>query len=268
MVCWFRLSSQLTACLQLEVGYRLPQPKLCPDSVYSLLLQCWREDPSQRLSFKELRNALCDLLHQLRKRSGGSFYCTPARLPLLRETSSFTAVEEQYAGSYVESDLLLSDSRFEEYLPSDSECSADDDTSGVNTDSEVMPSYENATAAASERALASNRSSSHNWRRACRSPAHSPVTRHRRAEQAVPGSSTNTVCSHVLLWVDDRPTSKENLAFVDLVKQQAPFVDIVLLPSLQDLQDWLETHAEEATQVQQLRRLRVMTNRYRKEGGL
>ena len=87
--------------------------------------------------------------------------------------------------------------------------------------------------------------------------------------EAVPSDSSSlpSALSHTLLWIDDRPASTESLAFADLVKQQAPFVDIVLLPSLCDLRGRFEAHAVQPAQLQQLDQPRVMPNRYCKAGG-
>lgn len=32
----------------------LPQPAICPDSVYKLMLSCWRRDTKHRPSFQEI----------------------------------------------------------------------------------------------------------------------------------------------------------------------------------------------------------------------
>lgn len=38
----------------LDSGKRLPQPKRCPDAIFTLLLACWTAAPADRPSFKEL----------------------------------------------------------------------------------------------------------------------------------------------------------------------------------------------------------------------
>ena len=38
-------------CDALQSGYRMPQPSGCPDKLYSLMLNCWAEEPENRLSF-------------------------------------------------------------------------------------------------------------------------------------------------------------------------------------------------------------------------
>jgi serine/threonine protein kinase len=35
-------------------GYRMPQPEGCPDSVYTIMLQCWAADPTTRPTFTTL----------------------------------------------------------------------------------------------------------------------------------------------------------------------------------------------------------------------
>ncbi|XP_015253272.1 PREDICTED: discoidin domain-containing receptor 2 isoform X4 [Cyprinodon variegatus] len=39
----------------------LPQPVLCPDSLYKIMLNCWRRNAKERPSFQELHGALLDL---------------------------------------------------------------------------------------------------------------------------------------------------------------------------------------------------------------
>lgn len=38
----------------------LPQPVLCPDSVYKLMLSCWRRDTKDRPSFQDIHRLLQD----------------------------------------------------------------------------------------------------------------------------------------------------------------------------------------------------------------
>lgn len=38
----------------------LPQPMLCPDSVYKLMLSCWRRDTKDRPSFQDIHRLLQD----------------------------------------------------------------------------------------------------------------------------------------------------------------------------------------------------------------
>lgn len=39
-------------------GERLDKPDICTDQVYTLMLQCWHEDPVERPSFEELYGIL------------------------------------------------------------------------------------------------------------------------------------------------------------------------------------------------------------------
>jgi len=41
-------------------GERLPQPVNCPDELYQLMMKCWKENPEERPTFRQL---LSDLLH-------------------------------------------------------------------------------------------------------------------------------------------------------------------------------------------------------------
>ncbi|CAH1776273.1 unnamed protein product [Owenia fusiformis] len=39
---------------QIDRGYRAPRPKLCPESMYETMLQCWEEDANKRPTFEYL----------------------------------------------------------------------------------------------------------------------------------------------------------------------------------------------------------------------
>ena len=40
---------------ELQQGYRMPRPMGCPDKLYNVMLDCWREDPASRPTFETLR---------------------------------------------------------------------------------------------------------------------------------------------------------------------------------------------------------------------
>ena len=40
---------------QIVQGYRMPQPKGCPDQLYNIMLHCWRENPTSRPRFEALQ---------------------------------------------------------------------------------------------------------------------------------------------------------------------------------------------------------------------
>ena len=40
---------------QLQQGYRMPRPMGCPDKLYDIMLNCWREDPDCRPTFETLQ---------------------------------------------------------------------------------------------------------------------------------------------------------------------------------------------------------------------
>ncbi|XP_070620999.1 tyrosine-protein kinase Lck [Erythrolamprus reginae] len=44
----------------LERGYRMPRPDNCPEELYKLMLQCWRDNPEQRPTFEFLKGVLED----------------------------------------------------------------------------------------------------------------------------------------------------------------------------------------------------------------
>ncbi|XP_062996276.1 tyrosine-protein kinase Lck isoform X2 [Elgaria multicarinata webbii] len=44
----------------LERGYRMPVPDNCPEELYKLMLQCWKESPEQRPTFEFLKGVLED----------------------------------------------------------------------------------------------------------------------------------------------------------------------------------------------------------------
>ena len=39
----------------LQQGYRMPRPMGCPDMLYDIMLDCWKEEPSNRLTFETLQ---------------------------------------------------------------------------------------------------------------------------------------------------------------------------------------------------------------------
>ena len=41
-------------CNAVPLGYRLEQPRFCPDQLYELMWQCTQHDPEQRPSFADL----------------------------------------------------------------------------------------------------------------------------------------------------------------------------------------------------------------------
>ena len=47
-------------------GYRMPQPPGCPDKLYNIMLNCWREEPKNRPLFEALQWQLEDLFINLR----------------------------------------------------------------------------------------------------------------------------------------------------------------------------------------------------------
>ncbi len=40
---------------QLQQGYRMPRPMGCPDKLYDIMLDCWREEPANRPTFETLQ---------------------------------------------------------------------------------------------------------------------------------------------------------------------------------------------------------------------
>ena len=50
---------------KIENGDRLPLPELCPPSLYNLLLHCWRYEPTERPTIKQVESFLYDLLNSL-----------------------------------------------------------------------------------------------------------------------------------------------------------------------------------------------------------
>ena len=45
---------------RIEKGYRMPQPRGCPDSLYKIMLQCWSKEPADRPRFSALELTLYD----------------------------------------------------------------------------------------------------------------------------------------------------------------------------------------------------------------
>ena len=44
----------------IQQGYRMPRPPGCPDKLYSIMLNCWREEPANRHTFETLQWQLED----------------------------------------------------------------------------------------------------------------------------------------------------------------------------------------------------------------
>ncbi|NXE04355.1 LCK kinase, partial [Lophotis ruficrista] len=44
----------------LERGYRMPQPDNCPQELYELMMQCWKESPEERPTFEYMKSVLED----------------------------------------------------------------------------------------------------------------------------------------------------------------------------------------------------------------
>ncbi|NXG67591.1 LCK kinase, partial [Hemiprocne comata] len=44
----------------LERGYRMPQPDNCPQELYELMMQCWKERPEERPTFEYMKSVLED----------------------------------------------------------------------------------------------------------------------------------------------------------------------------------------------------------------
>uniref|UniRef100_A0A914DB92 Protein kinase domain-containing protein n=1 Tax=Acrobeloides nanus TaxID=290746 RepID=A0A914DB92_9BILA len=49
----------------LQSGGRLEKPILCPENLYTLMESCWKEDPVERCSFKQIRESLLKMLEEL-----------------------------------------------------------------------------------------------------------------------------------------------------------------------------------------------------------
>ena len=46
---------------KIKIGYRMPLPPGCPDQLYNIMLDCWRQEPSERPTFESLQFNLEDL---------------------------------------------------------------------------------------------------------------------------------------------------------------------------------------------------------------
>ena len=42
----------------LQQGYRMPQPVECPNELYDIMLDCWKDEPPERLTFENLHHHL------------------------------------------------------------------------------------------------------------------------------------------------------------------------------------------------------------------
>ena len=43
-------------------GYRMPKPDGCPDTLYEIMLSCWKDEPESRWTFDYLQSALQDMV--------------------------------------------------------------------------------------------------------------------------------------------------------------------------------------------------------------
>ena len=48
------------ALAKVEQGYRMPPPPGCPDPLYQIMLDCWKQDPEERPTFEYLKFHLED----------------------------------------------------------------------------------------------------------------------------------------------------------------------------------------------------------------
>lgn len=44
----------------LDKSYRMPSPEGCPEELYEVMLQCWKEKPEERPTFEHLQDLLSD----------------------------------------------------------------------------------------------------------------------------------------------------------------------------------------------------------------
>ena len=49
--------------VQVKKGYHMPQPAECPESLYQIMLQCWKTKPEERVTFEFLKHYLENYLH-------------------------------------------------------------------------------------------------------------------------------------------------------------------------------------------------------------
>ncbi len=47
---------------EIKTGFRMPRPEHCQDELYQMMLNCWSEDPDDRLPFHKLSTKLGKLL--------------------------------------------------------------------------------------------------------------------------------------------------------------------------------------------------------------
>lgn len=61
--CWLRSPLGMTnpeVIRNLERGYRMPCPDMCPAELYNIILKCWRNKPEERPTFEYLQSVLED----------------------------------------------------------------------------------------------------------------------------------------------------------------------------------------------------------------
>ncbi|XP_071744242.1 focal adhesion kinase 1 isoform X4 [Lepeophtheirus salmonis] len=62
---------------KLEKGERLSLPSGCPSHLYSVMLQCWSYEPSNRPTFQELKSVLFETLNEIKIQDSLGGYATP-----------------------------------------------------------------------------------------------------------------------------------------------------------------------------------------------
>ena len=46
--------------IQVEKGYRIPRPRMCPEELHDIMLECWKSEPIERPTFEYLHATLDD----------------------------------------------------------------------------------------------------------------------------------------------------------------------------------------------------------------
>nr|XP_027201442.1 hepatocyte growth factor receptor-like [Dermatophagoides pteronyssinus] len=54
-------------CRDILNGYRLAPPSSCPDVIYSLMMQCWSQDPTKRPDFESIFKQIDDILTKIQQ---------------------------------------------------------------------------------------------------------------------------------------------------------------------------------------------------------
>jgi hypothetical protein len=79
---YFDISNVNDIIAYLERRERLYRPEECPDQLYDIMFNCWRENPNDRPDFEALHNTIRDVLEDLQRRDANYYAGIYLHLPI------------------------------------------------------------------------------------------------------------------------------------------------------------------------------------------